>query len=368
MNWQSFDEFYRIIRKDSLSLFYSGDFLDDITTRLIDLSELSFSDSDGSPGVRKKVSFLIAECFQNVIRHSSFEPGNGMQPERRGFFMTRNIGRDYYIASGNLIKNEDIGDLRSRITNINNLGKSELKELYLNVLGMGEISAKGGAGLGLIDMARKSGRKLDAIFQKIDDQYADFYLQIYIGQEEEQETQGKDHLKDSSAIRINEFMRRNEVMMAYQGDFCQDAILPILTMIDKNLAVQTAEKAKIKNLYHTLVEILQNIMHHGYVEEDKTEGVFTIGKDRDCYYIDAANYISNTSVPLFRDSLEQLVAMDLEGLRAFYKKVLKEGLTSPGGGAGLGLFDIMRLSREQPVFRFEQEDEEKTLFFFSVKI
>jgi hypothetical protein len=109
-------------------------------------------------------------------------------------------------------------------------------------------------------------------------------------------------------------------------------------------------------------------MHHGYVKEDKTEGVFTIGKDRDSYYVDAANYISNPGVPLFRDSLEQLVAMDIEELRAFYKKVLKEGLKSPGGGAGLGLIDIMRLSRERPVFRFEQEDEEKTLFFFSVRI
>ena len=370
MKWRDFDEFYRIIKEDTQSLFYCGEFSDEITIRLIDLSELSFSDSGGSINIRKKVSFLIAECFQNVVRHTSLNCRVEFQSGGRGFFMTRNLrGGDHYIASGNLIHVDDIESLRSRISNINNMGKNELKEMYLKVLETGGISARGGAGLGLIDMARKSGRKLDASFHKITDQCADFYLQIYLGREEEQDATGINHLDNSHAVKINELLRANNVILAYQGDFCQETILPILTMIDKNLTTSTSERTTFKNLHHTLVELLQNIMHHGFIKEDgKTEGVFAIGTDRDSHYIDAANYISNDRVPALRDSLEQLAAMDIEGLRDFYKKILKEGPKSPGGGAGLGLIDIMRLSRERPVYRFEQEDEEKTLFYFNIII
>jgi hypothetical protein len=369
MKWRDFDEFYRIIREDIQSLFYCGEFSDEITIRLIDLSELSFSDSGGSINIRKKVSFLIAECFQNVVRHTSLNCRVEFHPGGRGFFMTRNLsGGGHYIASGNLIHVDDIESLRSRISNINNMGKNELKETYLKVLETGGISARGGAGLGLIDMARKSGRKLDASFHQINEQCADFYLQIYLGMEDGQDTKGMDHLGNSHAVKINELLRSNNVILAYQGDFCQESILPILTMIDKNLATRASERTTVKNLHHTLVELLQNIMHHGFVKDGKTEGVFVIGTDKDSHYIDAANYISNARVPALRDSLEQLAAMDIEGLREFYKKILKEGPKSPGGGAGLGLIDIMRLSRERPVFRFEQEDEEKTLFYFNIII
>jgi hypothetical protein len=368
MKWMDFEEFYRIIRNDNQSLFYCGDFSDEITIRLIDLSELAFSDTGEGTNIRKKVSFLIAECFQNVIRHTSLDCRIEMQPGGRGFFMTRNLKDGHYIVSGNLIHVDDIENLQSRISNINNMGKNELKELYLKVLETGGISSKGGAGLGLIEMARKSDRKLDAAFHKINKQCADFYLQVYLGKEDEQESPGIDNLERSCAVKINELLRENKVLVAYQGDFCQESILPLLTMIDRNIAIRNSEKATIKNLHHTLVEILQNIMHHGYVQDGKTEGLFAIGIVRDSHYIDAANFISNEKVPVLRDSLEQLVSMDIDGLREFYKKVLKEGPRSPGAGAGLGLIDIMRLSRERPVFRFEQEDEGKTLFYFNIII
>jgi len=368
MKWQDFNDFYQIIRDDDLSLFYCGDFSDDITIRLIDLSELSFSDLPESTNIRKKVSFLIAECFQNVVRHTGCDCMGNLEQTHRGFFMTRNIRGDHFIASANLMHNKDIENLQTKISDINTLGKDELKDLYMKVLTTGKMSAKGGAGLGLIDIARKSGRKLNAAFHKINEQCADFYLQVYVGREEDKEPPGTDHLKDSHAEKINELLRANNVIMAYQGDFCQESILPILTMIDKNLEISTSEKTKVKNLYHTLVEILQNIMHHGFVKDKKTEGIFVIGSDGDSYSIDAANYVSNAKVPAFRDFLKQLVPMDLDGLRTFYKQILKEGPKSIGGGAGLGLIDIMRLSSKRPKFRFEQEDEEKTLFYFNIII
>ncbi len=44
---------------------------------------------------------------------------------------------------------------------INNLDKDGLKDLYKEIIKNTTISEKGGAGLGFVDMARKSGQPLE---------------------------------------------------------------------------------------------------------------------------------------------------------------------------------------------------------------
>ena len=368
MRWNDFYSFCKIIAKDNLSLFYAGDFSDEITVRLIDLSELSFSNSKNRAAMKKKVSFLMAECFQNVIRHTDVDSGTRDMTGYSGFFMTRNIDGNYYIASGNLIPNEDISSLQSKIDDVNNLSKQELKALYMNVLDTGGISAKGGAGLGLIDMARKSRKKLEIEFHEVNSSLTNFYLQIFIGKDGQEGDAKTSHLKDSNAVYIDELMRKNNIIMAYQGDFNQDSILPILTMIDQNMATNPAGKGFNKNLYHEMVEILQNIMHHGYHKNDKTQGIFTIGIQDNLYIVDAANYISNDQVPDFRESLERYITMDQTELKTYYKKILKEGRESPGKGAGLGVIDIFRLSKNKAEFHFEPIDENNTMFCINISV
>ena len=70
-----------------------------------------------------------------------------------------------------------------QITNgINKLSKEELKEYYKAVLNNGEMSMKGGGGLGMIDIARKTGEKLNFNFSPVDDKFSFFSLNIKISQ------------------------------------------------------------------------------------------------------------------------------------------------------------------------------------------
>jgi len=50
------------------------------------------------------------------------------------------------------------------------------------VLNNGEMSDKGGGGLGMIDIARKTGEKLNYNFMPVDDSYSFFSLNIKISQ------------------------------------------------------------------------------------------------------------------------------------------------------------------------------------------
>jgi hypothetical protein len=65
---------------------------------------------------------------------------------------------------------------------VNVLDKDGLKMLYKEVLSNEERSDKGGGGLGIIDIARKSRQKLVYDFMDVDDQYSFFSLYIKIPQ------------------------------------------------------------------------------------------------------------------------------------------------------------------------------------------
>jgi len=68
---------------------------------------------------------------------------------------------------------------------INSLTKEELKDFYKFVLNNQEFSAKGGGGLGLIDIARKTGSKLVYTFEPYDENFHFFDFSVVIPEEEQ---------------------------------------------------------------------------------------------------------------------------------------------------------------------------------------
>jgi len=369
MEWTDFHEFFRLIEDDNLSLFYRGDFADDITIRLIDLSESHFKEGKEQMSIKKKVSFLMAECFQNVIRYGEELTSDDFLQDESGYFMTRNYYNKFYIASGNLVEQNKTLLLKEKIENINKLSKEELKQLYMRVLGTDEFTAKGGAGLGLIEMARKSGRKLEAEFEMINDQMAYFYLQMIIDSDEKDETETrKKGLHIDHSILLNQLLRKNRIIMAYQGDFRQHTILPLLNMIEKNLMVKRTKYAAYKTLFHVLVEMLQNVMHHGLTVGEKREGLFTIGIDHQHFIVTAANYVATDKVPHMKELLDHFLSLGEDELKESSKNILRERDDGPFGGSGLGVIDIIRASSSKPTYVIVPVDDEKFMFYLNVKV
>lgn len=67
------------------------------------------------------------------------------------------------------MKTAEVAFLQDKLDLINSLSKEELKDFYKQVLNEGTMSVKGTAGLGMIDIARKSGQKLEYCFNPIND-------------------------------------------------------------------------------------------------------------------------------------------------------------------------------------------------------
>jgi hypothetical protein len=87
----------------------------------------------------------------------------------------------YIITSGNPIKNDHMDFLKRKLDEINGLGMDGLKALYKEIIKGGSgLTEKGGAGLGFVDMARKSGQKLEYGFEPIGEGYSFFSLKTTV--------------------------------------------------------------------------------------------------------------------------------------------------------------------------------------------
>jgi len=143
---------------NGISIVYLGEFNHEITKMFTSMAEQEMEKISEDRFVRKIVYHTLIETLQNMNRHA-----NEVSDEEagRGVFMVGKKDDVYNIITINRVKNDKVENLKSALDQVNGMNREELKLLYKKQLQDGEISRKGGAGLGLIDMARKSFEKLE---------------------------------------------------------------------------------------------------------------------------------------------------------------------------------------------------------------
>ena len=174
-------DFYDKMERNNVLLSFKGDVTSELLTSILQIMEMKLDNLQEEPKIKKKVYNVLVECLQNLYHHMD-EITEHHDTIRSAIFMVGKIDNQYNIITGNYIKNENISSLKKRIDDINALTRDELKDFYKEVLNNGEMSVKGGGGLGMIDIARKTGQKLNYDFLPLDEQYSFFSLNIKISQ------------------------------------------------------------------------------------------------------------------------------------------------------------------------------------------
>lgn len=174
--------FYRKMEHNDIMLSFKGDVTSEMLTSMLQIMETKLDNLGEGSKVKRKVYNVLVECLQNLYHHRDEMKRKGIDEESAAIFM---IGRDessYNIVTGNYILTDRVNKLKSRIDQVNQLDKDGLKTLYKEVLNNDERSEKGGGGLGIIDIARKSKQKLIYDFMEVDSKYSFFSLYIKIPQ------------------------------------------------------------------------------------------------------------------------------------------------------------------------------------------
>lgn len=177
-------DFYDKMERNNIMLSFKGDISSELLTSILQIMESKMENLDESPKMRKKVYNVLVECLQNLYHHMDEVPA----PEsadtdehiRSAIFMIGKVEDQYRIITGNYMYTENVEMLKNRIDTVNSMDRDQLKLYYKEILNNGEMSSKGGGGLGMIDIARKSGQKLDYNFMSVDNKCSFFTLNIKI--------------------------------------------------------------------------------------------------------------------------------------------------------------------------------------------
>lgn len=182
LNFMNFARrFHETMLEHNLQLVYEGEVNQSVTKAFAALTEKSMNDANIDMTTMKRVYHIMVESLQNISKHADdLVTGKSKRPGS-GIFIVGKSDSTYVITTGNVINNQRVSKIRNLIDKVNALNEDEIKELYKKQMREARLSDKGGAGLGFIDMVKKTGNKLEYHFEKINDLTSFFILKSSIG-------------------------------------------------------------------------------------------------------------------------------------------------------------------------------------------
>ncbi|MFY0625445.1 MAG: SiaB family protein kinase [Reichenbachiella sp.] len=175
---------YKNVYDSNIILMYKGEVTFDLVTSIIETLEERISEIENNRQIKKKFYGAATECIQNLYHHmdevSDEQNKISTYDSKSGLLMVTARKNFFNIMTGNFIPNGKINQIKGKIDNINALDKEGLKKLYKEILYNGEFSDRGTAGLGFVEIARKTGQKLSYEFHSVNDEYSYFTLQIRV--------------------------------------------------------------------------------------------------------------------------------------------------------------------------------------------
>jgi hypothetical protein len=126
-----------------------------VVERLVAVSEEASVVANDPKPVRKRLVNVIVEALENLHRHVAEDDHATMYAK-----LVATAGR-YRLVLGNVASTTTAALLMHRVGILNEMSADELKTHYLGLLGQEGRTERGGAGLGLVTMARRCARPID---------------------------------------------------------------------------------------------------------------------------------------------------------------------------------------------------------------
>lgn len=164
------------MESNDVKLVYKGEITHQVTKAFTSLTETNMMVEEEPNSVQKKVFHVIVEFLQNISKHADHLADEAEKEDGSGVFLLCRNENNYIITTGNVLQKSKEPMIGGILDKINVLDKDGLKELYKQQIKEGKLSDKGGAGLGFIDIAKKTGNPLNYKFIPINDDFSFFMI------------------------------------------------------------------------------------------------------------------------------------------------------------------------------------------------
>jgi len=352
-----------------LMFAYRGVVTSENTTSLLTLLEKEMESSEFGFLGRKRLFMFVLESLQNVSRHSQHVQFADMSL----VIYSKTFG-GYTVTTGNVIENSQIPGLKARLDAINSLNTSEIRKVYRQMLNSAEFSSKGGAGLGLIEMAKKTGNRLDYDFVKIDDDYSYFILSKTVDSSgiSSNEEMPMSRFESEAVVQIERLMALNNIHLIWSGHFSPDVSKEVLTFAETGLSEKSIKSSIKRKVFGILVEALDNVAKHSepavIAEKFGMPIVMLRLENNRDYIITTGNLIDNKKILQLKEKLDTINRCDREGLKRLMQESLRNQRISSESTGNLGLIEMARKSDGRFDYFFEPVNDIYSYFTLSVRV
>lgn len=180
--------YYNLVKDNNISMIYNGPIWAEVVEEIgmtlkkrLEIDDLSLVQS-------QSVFSVFVEQMYNVL-HYSAEKERFLNEElgkefdvATGIFVLGSQDKRYYMQCGNKIRTDQVALIKERIDLLNTMDKVELRKYYKERLKADDDNPDSkGAGIGLIEIARRASSKMEYSFAPLADGYSFFTLCVYVG-------------------------------------------------------------------------------------------------------------------------------------------------------------------------------------------
>lgn len=162
---------------DKVVFSYMGKPTHEMIDLILKMSESKLRIIENRSTIVKRIVNVMIEILQNIFNHG--EDFSVVDHQSFKYFLFKR-GNDYFIVTENFIKTQDVKNLISKLDEYLSMSDEVITKTYRKTLDNGGFSVKGGAGLGLINIIRKSNGNLEYDFSKVDNENSLFQLSVQI--------------------------------------------------------------------------------------------------------------------------------------------------------------------------------------------
>ena len=169
------------MEQNKVLLLFKGSLNADLVSSILQLTESKLNVLQERSKVKKKIFNILVECLQNVYLHlDKMKNVNVISGDDSAIVIIGRTDEDYHIITGNYVEHENCKKLKDNLDHLKTLDNDQLKVKYNEVLNNKQYSEVGGAGLGLIDMLRKSDRRVEYNVRPFDEEFSFFSVVVKI--------------------------------------------------------------------------------------------------------------------------------------------------------------------------------------------
>lgn len=176
-------DFKQNLTKSGIFFSFSGPMSQDLLVEIGAILRQKLKLKEASNTTIIRLFSMVVELVQNIIHYSAEKypkADDSKECLRLGIITVGYKSGNYFVKSGNMIENSVSEKLNIRLRKIQKMDKYELKMYYRELRKREPDSESKGAGLGFVEMAKKSSKPIEFSIRTIDDEFSFFTIKLTI--------------------------------------------------------------------------------------------------------------------------------------------------------------------------------------------